>query len=167
MGHLGRQLRQGGEHGVGAFAGDRGEAHDGRPLQEGAHQGVPDFLLHQVQPVFLHQINLGEDHQPLLDLEEFADLQVLPGLGHNAFVRGNDQGHQIHARGPGHHVAHEALVPGDVHDPQELAVGQGEGGKAQLNGDAPELLLLEAVRVGPGQGFDERTLAVVDVTRSP
>ena len=54
----------------------------------------------------------------MLDLEQLADLQVLPGLGHDAFVRGDDQGHQVHAGGAGHHVAHEALVARDVDDAQ-------------------------------------------------
>ena len=58
----------------------------------------------------LHHVGLGEDHQALLDLEQLADLQVLPGLGHDAFVGGDHQGHQVHAGGAGHHVAHEALV---------------------------------------------------------
>ena len=66
-------------------------------------------------------------------------------------------------RGAGHHVAHEALVARHVHDAQALAGGQRQIGKPQLDGDAPELLLLEAVRVDPGQGLDQGALAVVDV----
>ena len=111
----------------------------------------------------LHQVHLGEDHQALLDLKELANLQMLPGLGHDAFVRGDDQGHQVHAGGPGHHVAHKALVPRHVHDAQVLAGGQFQLGKAQLDGDAPEFFFLEAVRVSPGKGLDQRALAVVNV----
>ena len=143
--------------------GDRGKAPDGRTLQEGALEGLPHLLFHQFQPVFLHQVGLGEDHQALLDLEQLADLQVLPGLGHDAFVGGDDQGHQVHAGGAGHHVAHEALVARDVDDAQVPAGGQDEVGKPQFNGDAPELLLFQAVRVDPGEGLDEGALAVVDV----
>ncbi len=137
--------------------------HDGGAVQKGALEGLPHFLLHQLQPVRLHQVHLGEDHQALLDPEELADLQVLPGLGHDAFVGGDDQGHQVHAGGAGHHVAHEALVPGHVHDAEVLAGGQCQLGEAQLDGDAPEFFLLEAVRVGPGEGFDQGALAVVNV----
>ena len=99
----------------------------------------------------------------MLDPEELADLQVLPGLGHDPFVRGDDQGHQVHAGGAGHHVAHEALVPRHVHDAQTLAGGQLQVRKPQLNGDPPEFFLLEAIRVNPGQGFDQGALAVVNV----
>ena len=162
-GHLGRQGRQGGQQMLLAEPGDRGEAHDGGAVQKGALEGLPHFLLHQLQPVRLHQVHLGEDHQALLDPKELADLQVLPGLGHDPFVRGDDQGHQVHAGGPGHHVAHEALVPRHVHDAQVLAGGQFQLGKAQLDGDAPEFFFLEAVRVGPGQGLDQGALAVVNV----
>ncbi len=145
--------------------GDRGEAPDGRLFQEGALQGLPHLLLHQFEPVLLHHVGLGEDHQALLDLEQLADFQVLPGLGHDAFVRGDDQGHQVHAGGAGHHVAHEALVARHVDDPQVLAVGQDQVGEAQLNGDAPELFLLQTVRIVAGQGLDEGAFAVIDVTR--
>ena len=115
-GHLGGEVAQGGQQVLLADPGDRGEAFDGRAFQEGALEGVPDLFFHQVQPVFLHQVDLGEDHQTLLDLEELANFQVLPGLGHDAFVRGDDQGHQVHAGSSGHHVAHEALMPRHVHD---------------------------------------------------
>ena len=157
------QLRQGGQEVVFALLGHGGKALDGRPLQEGARQGLPHLLFHQFQPVFLHQVGLGEDHQALLDLEQLADFQVLPGLGHDAFVGGDDQGHQVHAGGAGHHVAHEALVARHVDDAQVAAVGQGEFGKAQFDGDAPELFLFEAIRIDPGEGLDEGAFAVVDV----
>ena len=158
-----RQGPQGGQQVLFAEPGDRRKAHDGGAVQKGALEGLPDFLLHQLQPVRLHQVHLGEDHQALLDPEELADLQVLPGLGHDPFVRGDDQGHQVHAGGPGHHVAHEALVPRHVHDAQVLARGQFQLGKAQLDGDAPEFFFLEAVRIGPGEGLDQGALAVVNV----
>ena len=135
----------------------------GAPFQEGALEGLPHLLFHQLQPVLLHQVGLGEDHQALLDLEQLADLQVLPGLGHDAFVGGDDQGHQVHAGGAGHHVAHEALVARHVDDAQVPAVGQDQVGEPQFNGDAPELLLFQAVRVDAGEGLDEGALAVVDV----
>ena len=65
--------------------------------------------------------------------------------------------------GPGHHVAHETLVPRHVHDAQMLAGGQRQVGEPQLDGNAPDFLLLEAIRVNPGQGLDQGALAVIDV----
>ena len=53
-----------------------------------------------------------------------------------------------------------------IHDPDPSPVGEGQEGEPQLDGDAPLLLLLEAVRVRPGEGLDERGLAVIDMPRS-
>jgi hypothetical protein len=55
-------------------------------------------------------------------------------------------------------------VAGHVHYPDEDVVAEAVVSEAQLDGDAPLLLLLEPVAVDPGQGLDERRLAVVDVT---
>ena len=54
-------------------------------------------------------------------------------------------------------------MAGDIDDAGDRAVGQSKGGKAEVDGDAPGLLLLEAVGVGAGEGLDQRGLAVVDV----
>ena len=64
---------------------------------------------------------------------------------------------------PGEHVVDEPLVAGDV-DEADLAAGrQGGPGEAEVDRQAPRLLLGQPVRVGPGQGLDQRRLAVVDM----
>src|SRR2546421_598283 len=65
---------------------------------------------------------------------------------------------------PRQHVADEPLVTRDVDDPHLPARRQLEPGEAQVDGETPTLLLLEAVRVDAGQRLDECALAVVDVT---
>jgi hypothetical protein len=60
-------------------------------------------------------------------------------------------------------VAHEALVAGDVDEGGDDAVPELRVGEAEVDRDPPLLLLLQAVRVGAGEGADERALAVVDV----
>ncbi len=57
----------------------------------------------------------------------------------------------------------EALVPGHVDHPGDRAVRQAEGGEAEVDGDAALLLLLQAVGFDPGQGADQRGLAVIDM----
>ena len=88
---------------------------------------------------------------------------MLPGLGHDAFVGGDDQGHQVDPPGAGHHVPDEFLVAGHVHDPQEHPGRQREVGKPQLDGDAPLLFFLQPVGIDAGERLNQRRLAVVDV----
>src|SRR3954464_9941270 len=87
---------------------------------------------------------------------------MLAGLRHDRVVGRDDQEGEVDAGGPGEHVLDEPLVPGAVHDAQ-VVVAQVEPGEPDVDGDAAGLLLGQAVAVGPGQGLDERRLAVVDV----
>ncbi len=56
------------------------------------------------------------DHDAALDAEQIEDGQVLAGLGHHAFVGGDDQQGQVDAADAGQHVLDEALVAGHVDD---------------------------------------------------
>jgi len=89
---------------------------------------------------------------------------VLPGLRHHAVIGRHHQQCQVDAGGPGHHVAHEVLVAGNVHHADDRAVGQGERGEAQVDGDAALFFLGESVGVATGESFDQHRLAVVDVS---
>ena len=90
----------------------------------------------------------------MFDLQELADLQVLPGLGHDPLVCGNDEGDQIDTRGACNHVFDKFFVPGHIHDTQQLTSGQFQVGETEFNGDPPLLFLLQPVRIYPGQGPD-------------
>ena len=98
------------------------------------------------------------------DVQEFDDAQVLARLGHDAVVGGHHQQEEVDAGGARHHVLDEALVAGDVDHREVQPAGQGQLGVAQLDRDAPLLLLAQTVGVLAGQGTDQRGLAVVDVT---
>ena len=74
-------------------------------------------------------VDLGEDHHAVFDPEEGADFHVLPRLGHDALVGGDDHGHDVDARGPGHHVLDELLVTGNVDDAHVPSAGQVKGRK--------------------------------------
>ena len=97
-------------------------------------------------------------------LEQLDDAQVLARLGHDPVVGRHHQQKEVDAGGAGHHGLDETLVTGHVHDAQPAAAGEGQLGEAQLDADAPLLLLLEPVGVAAGEGLDERGLAVVDVS---
>ena len=89
---------------------------------------------------------------------------MFAGLGHDALVCRDDQQHKVNARRSGHHIAYKTLVPGHVHHAHALAVGQGDIGKAQFNGDAPALFLFQAIAVDAGKRAHKAGFAVVDMS---
>jgi hypothetical protein len=57
----------------------------------------------------------------------------------------------------------EALVAWHVDEAERLAVLDRQIGEAEIDGDAARLFFLQPVPIDPGQGFDQRSLAVVDM----
>ena len=145
-----------------ARAGRDGE--DGGAFQEGALQEGAHVFLDQLQPVRVHHVHLGQGHEAVPDAQQGADLQMFAGLGHDAFVGGDDQHDEVHTGGTGHHVLDEAFMAGHVHDAQTLAARHGDPSEAQFDGDAAPLLFFQTVAVDARQRADQRCLAVVDVT---
>ena len=143
-----------------ARAGDDGTARIGRALHVRG-----DLAGHELDPLIVYQVGLCHGDDQALHAQYAKDRQVLHCLRHDAVVgRDHEQGH-VDAGGAGHHLAHEALVARHVDHAHRAAAGQLELGKAELDGDAAALFLLQAVRVGAGEGTHEGGLAVVDVAR--
>jgi len=156
-------LLQGPHQCLQAGPGAGGDRDDGRGLPAGPLKQSADLLLHQGQPLRVHQIDLVQgDHAPT-DLEEGEDGEVLPGLGHHALVGGHHQQGGVDAAHAGEHVLDEIQVAGHVHDPHRLPVRQGQPGEAQVDGHLPDLLLLQAIRVDARQRLHQRGFPVVDV----
>src|SRR5262245_15085756 len=88
---------------------------------------------------------------------------MLARLRHNAFVRGHYQHHQIDPVRAGQHVFDKTFVPGHV-DEAEMNIPHGQVGEADVNRDAPLLLLFQTVGVDARQRLDEGSLAVINVT---
>ena len=149
-----------------AGAGLGRDGHDRSPVEKRAADQPGDVLAHQLQPVGLDQIGLGEDDHARFDAQERADGQMLAGLGHHAFVSGDDEHGEVDAPDSREHVLDESLVTGDVDDLDGESVRLLEKGKAEIDGDAARLFFGQPVGVDTGQRFDERGLAVVDVARS-
>ena len=143
--------------GLGRNAQQRG-ARQGGGCQQIAHLG-----LGQRGHLLVHRVHLRQRHHAPLDPQQLGDGQVLPGLGHHALFRRDHQQQQVDAGRARHHGAHQTLVARHVHHPELCSVGQGEGGEAQLQGDAPALLLRQPVRVHAGEGEAQGGLAVIDV----
>ena len=53
-------------------------------------------------------------------------MEMFPGLGHDAFVRGDDHHHQVNARCAGDHVFDEPFVAGNIHNADGPAARQGQ-----------------------------------------
>src|SRR6478752_10549712 len=89
---------------------------------------------------------------------------MLLGLRHPALGCSDDEHHCGHRADPGEHVRDEPLVAGhvDEREPPPVDVGPRE---AEVDGQAPALLLGEPVRPHAGEAVHERRLAVVDMTR--
>jgi hypothetical protein len=84
-------------------------------------------------------------------------------LVHQALVRGNNQRYQIDAVYPGKHVLHESFVPRYIYkaDPH---VAQIEVSETQVDGDAAFFFFRKTIGIFAGEGVDQRTLAVIDMT---
>ncbi|GJE44221.1 hypothetical protein AEGHOMDF_3408 [Methylobacterium soli] len=96
-----------------------------------------------------------------------GDLQVLDGLGLDALAGIDRQEHGPHPGRPGDHGPDEALVTRQVDEIDlggRVPVGRAQQCEARNDRDAPFPLLLQAIRLDPGQSPHERGLAVVDMT---
>src|SRR5581483_562443 len=113
------------------------------------------------------EIRLRDNEDPAPDTEEMENVQMLLGLRHHPVVRGDREEDEVHPVRAGEHVPDEPLVPGHVDDPGALAVGSVEEGEAEIDRDAALLLLLQTVRVLPGERTDQGGLPVVDVPGGP
>src|SRR5712664_2258884 len=94
-----------------------------------------------------------------------SDREMLFGLGHDSFVRGNHEEGDVDAGRTREHVLDEAFVTGDVDDAGLDAVCQRKGGESEIDRDAAPFLFFPAIGVDPGERLDERRLAVVDMSR--
>ena len=134
---------------------------NGGVLQKAALHLVADILLNGLHPLGVGQVALGQHDDAVFHVQQGENVQVLPGLGHKALIRGDDQQHHVDAGGAHEHVVDQPLVSGHVHNAGPLAVGQRQLGKADLNRDAALLLFLQPVRVHAGQGLGQAGLAVI------
>ena len=150
---------------VEARAGGGADGDDGRAFQERAGHELLHFEAHQSEHVGVHQVRLGQRDDAARDPQQAADVEVLAGLRLDGFVGRDHEQHQVDAAHPGQHVLDEALVAGDVHEAQAQRGRQLEVREAEVDGDAAPLLFFQAVGIDPGQRFDERGLAVIDVAR--
>src|SRR2546427_5585958 len=143
----------------------RRDGKERRALEERAAHERRDLVLHELEPVALDEIGLGQHDEAALDVQERADREVLARLGHHALVGGDDEHREVDAADAGEHVLHEALMPGDVDDLDDEARGLLEEGEPEVDRDPARLLLGQTVGVDAGERLHQRGLAVIDVAR--
>ena len=148
-----------------ASAGDGRDDDERRPGQARASDPTADVLLDEVEPVRLDEVGLRQGDDRPLHPEQLKYREVLLCLGHDALVGRDDEQCEVDAPDAREHVLDEPLVARHVDDAHLSSAGQLQPGEAEVDRHAPVLLLLEPVRVDPGERVDERGLPVVDVAR--
>src|SRR5207342_3313100 len=91
------------------------------------------------------------------------DLKVLLRLWLPSFVCRDHEHHKPNGSDAGQHVAHEPLVAWDVDESDLASARQRAPRVAEVDREAPALLLNPPVRVHARQADDQRRLAVIDV----
>ena len=133
-----------------------------------AHK-IFDLQPHHVQGFAVHQIGFGQDDNASPHREQAADIEMLAGLRLDGFVGCDHQQHQIDSTDPRQHVAHEALVPGNVDEPEPDGVAAGKRQfqvrETDVNGDATALFFFQSISIDPGESFHQCGFSVIDVSR--
>ncbi len=120
--------------------------------------------MHELDPVLVGQVGLGDGDNAPRNAQEIDDGEVLARLRHNAVIGGDHQEHDIDAGRARHHLAHELLMTRYVDDAHTAPAGQIELRESKLDRDAAGLFLGEAIGIGAGERLDERRLTVIDMT---
>ena len=68
------------------LAGGRAHRHNRRPFEERAGHKFLRFEAGQLQDVPIHQVGLGEHHDPPRNAQQTADIEVLAGLRLDGFL---------------------------------------------------------------------------------
>jgi len=141
----------------------RGDVDDRSVGERRARERGADLRADEGRPLVVDEIALAEDDHASLDAEQLEDREVLPGLGHDALIRGHDEHDRVDTADAGEHVADEVLMARHVDDAHVRAAGKREPGEAQVDGHPALAFFAQAVGVDAGERVNERGLAVVDV----
>ena len=103
---------------------ERADRNDGRPAGVEKRSADEVFYLHadDAERVFIHQVGFGDHGDAARNGEQPADFKMLARLRLDGFVGGDHHQHQVDAAHAGQHVAHKALMAGNV-DETELKLG--------------------------------------------
>ena len=135
--------------------------------EKGTAQEILHLQPHHVERVAVHEVRLGQHRNAAADRQKTADVEMLPRLRLDGFIRRDHQQHQVDARDSSQHVAHKTLMAGNVHEAQSQGFAPGQGqlqmGKPEVDGDAAALFFLQAIGVDSGQRFHQSGFSVINV----
>ena len=89
---------------------------------------------------------------------------MLTSLRHGTIVDGYDQQPEVDGGNSGEHVAHEAVMAGDVHEPERVSFTQILISEAEIDSEAALSLLGQSIGVHPGERAHEKCFSMIDVT---
>jgi hypothetical protein len=113
------------------------------------------------------QISLGEGDYAAAHTQKIYDSQVFGGLRHDTFVRCDDEQYGVYSCHACQHVLDKIAVTWDIDNPDFPAIRQRHPPETQVDGHLARLFFLKAVWMRASQGFNQRRLAVVDMTSRP
>ena len=126
------------------------------------------FQSHHFERLRIHRIGFCEHSDAAADRKQAADVEMFASLRLDAFIGGDDQQHQVNSAHACQHVAHKALVAGHIDEayanPAAIGGGEFEVSKPDIDRNATPLFFFETVGINAGQRFDERSLAVIDMS---
>ena len=101
-------------------------------IQECPAQKLFYFQSHDFQRLRIHRVGFGQYRDAALHAQQLQDVEMLARLRLDRFIRCNHQQHQIDPAHARQHVAHKALVPGNVDkaQPQHVSPVSGRSGKS-------------------------------------
>jgi hypothetical protein len=134
---------------VDPFAGLCAYREDGGVFEERSLHGFRDFIPNQLDHFRIHHVDLIDDDDAGPDAEQAADIEMLPRLGHDRLVRSDYEEDKIDAAHSCQHVFDKLFVPRNI-DKSDLDIAKIEMCKSQVDGDAAELFLLQAVGIHSG-----------------
>src|SRR5208337_3316465 len=127
---------------------------ESRIEKRSAHK-IFHFQPHYFERLRIHRIGFCEHGDAAADRKQAADIEVFASLRLDSFIGGNYQQHQVDAAHAGEHVAHKALVTGNIDETEAnratIGGGEFEVGKSYVDGDAAPLFFFEAIGVDAGQ----------------
>src|SRR4051812_4492062 len=124
---------------------------------------VADVEGRELSRVVVDRGDLGEGDESVADTEELDDPQVLLGLRLPTLGGGHDEQAGVDGAHSRQHVLDEAHVTRHVDEGEGAPRRQRGPRETEVYGEAPLLLLCQAVGVHTREGLHERRLAVVDV----
>ena len=149
-----------------ALACVRADPQNWRGFEEAAFQKLPNLHFDEIGHVGVDVVDFCEYREPLLDMKQGADVQVLPGLRHHGFIGSDDEHHQINPADTRKHVLDESFMAGNVDEANRCIGIQGEMRKTDIDRNATFLLFFQAIGVNSRERFNQRGFAMVDMSCS-